>query len=262
MSALYRETGGSGPPLVLLHGWGMNLRVFDPLRAALAAHYTVTALDLPGHGRSAWPQGLDAAQQLELLAAQVPRGATLVGWSLGGQLAMQLAARPELEVRRLVLLATTPRFVRGADWPHGLAAATVLGFAAQLERDVDATIAAFLELQVRGSASSGQVLASLTRALRDQGSAQPAALAFGLRLLQDHDLRLLARQLAVPTLVIAGEYDRITPPQAGAALAQLLPQAVIEVIARAGHAPFLSHPAAVLAACDPQPATRAAAAAP
>ena len=248
MSALYAETRGAGPPLVLLHGWGMNLRVFDPLRDALAMHYTVTALDLPGHGRSAWPEHLSAEQLLAQLRAQVPRGCTLLGWSLGGQLGMQLAADPTLAVQRLVLIATTPRFVRDTDWPYGLPAETVRQFASQLARDPAGTVASFLELQVRGSAAAGEALQSLTSALREHGSAQPAALAFGLRLLEHNDLRALARSLPVATVVIAGEYDRVTPPQGAAALAQLLPHAALHLLRRAGHAPFLSHLEAVLAA--------------
>src|SRR5208283_1103710 len=183
-----------------------------------------------------------------MLAAQVPRGSTLVGWSLGGQLGMQLAADPVLAVRRLVLIASTPRFVRGADWPYGLPERTVLDFAAQLTHDPTGTVASFLELQVRGSAAAGQVLASLTRSLAEQGSAHPAALAFGLGLLKHNDLRSLARSLPVDSLVIAGEYDRVTPPQAAEALVRLLPRAALRLLRRAGHAPFLSHPGEVLAA--------------
>ena len=241
MSALYSETSGTGPPLVLLHGWGMNLRVFDPLRDALAAHFTVTAFDLPGHGRSPWPESLSRTQLLTLLAAQLPRGSTLAGWSLGGQLCMQLAADPALDVRRLVLIASTPRFVSGTDWPHGLAAQTVEDFATQLARDPEATVASFLELQVRGSAGSGMVLQSLMRSLREHGRAQPAALALGLQQLQQNDLRAAARELPMTTLVIAGEYDRVTPPGAAEALSRMLPRAALRLLRRAGHAPFLSH---------------------
>jgi pimeloyl-[acyl-carrier protein] methyl ester esterase len=248
MSALYAKTSGTGPPLVLLHGWGMNLRVFDPLREALAAQFTVTALDLPGHGRSPWPESLSGAQLLAQLATQLPPDSTLVGWSLGGQLALQLAADPALAVQRLVLIASTPRFVRSPDWAHGLADQTVLDFAAQLARDPERTVDSFLELQVRGGAAAGAVLTSLTRALREQGGAQPAALRFGLGLLQHNDLRALASRLPVPALVIGGEYDRVTPPQAAQALARLLPRAALRVLRRAGHVPFLSHREEVLAA--------------
>ena len=256
VAALYSESSGAGDargggadePLVLLHGWGMNLRVFDGLRAALGAQHRVTAIDLPGHGQSAWTAQVSSQQQLAQLSAVLPRGATLVGWSLGGQFALQLAADATLAVRRVVLIASSPRFVCAADWPHGLPAATLRQFATQLGRDAGQTIADFLELQVRGSLDAAAVRATLQCALQRHGAAHPDALAAGLALLEQQDLRELARRIDVPALVIAGQYDRVTPPQASQALAQLLPQARLLQIRRAGHAPFISHPDQVVAA--------------
>jgi pimeloyl-[acyl-carrier protein] methyl ester esterase len=244
--ALYSESSGpadgDAAPLVLLHGWGMNLRVFDGLRAALARDHRVLAIDLPGHGRSPWPEHATSQLWLSSLAAVLPRGATVIGWSLGGQLALQLASRPSLAVRRLVLMASSARFVQAPDWPHALSAATLQAFAAQLERDPQRTLSDFLELQVRGSADADAVRVTLSQALQQHGAPAPAALRAGLALLQDTDLRQLARGIDIPTLLIAGQYDRVTPPQAATALAQLMPQAQLLQIARAGHAPFLSHP--------------------
>jgi pimeloyl-[acyl-carrier protein] methyl ester esterase len=246
---LYSETdGGGGEPLVLLHGWGMNLRVFDALRATLGDHYRVTAIDLPGHGRSAWTEAASAQAQLAALAVMLPRDATLVGWSLGGQFALQLAAEPALAVRRLVLVASSPRFVRAPDWPHGLPQAVLRQFAQQLETDPAGTLAEFLDLLVRGSEHAAAVRSTLHHALQRHGEPDPQALAAGLALLEQHDLRELAQRIDVPALVIAGQYDRVTPPQASAALAQLLPRGQLLQIARAGHAPFLSHPEAVTTA--------------
>jgi pimeloyl-[acyl-carrier protein] methyl ester esterase len=244
---LFRETRGSGEPLVLLHGWGMNLRIFDGLRDALAVEHEVTSIDLPGHGRSGWELHASAARQLQWLGASLPRAATLVGWSLGGQLALQLAGQADLAVRRLVLIASSARFVAGDDWPHGLPASTLQRFARQLAADPDQTVADFLELQVRGSAMAPAVLERLQRALREHGSARPQALQAGLALLEHNDLRALARAIGVPVLVIAGQSDRVTPPQAAQALVQLLPDARLLQLHRAGHAPFLSHQAQVAA---------------
>ena len=241
----YRETAGTGAPVVLLHGWGMNLRVFDALAARLARHYAVTALDLPGHGASPWPAGCTPGRQLQLIARSLPRGATLIGWSLGGQLALALAARPVLAVQRLVLIASTPRFVQSEDWPHGLPADTLRQFSRDLGHDSDATVARFLELQVRGSLGSAATLAALRAALARHGAARPPALRAGLALLAQTDLRALAPALSVPTLLVAGASDRITPPGAARALAALLPDARLLELPRAGHAPFLSHEEAV-----------------
>ena len=247
---LYVESSGNdaASPVVLLHGWGMNLRVFDGLCAVLAQHHRVTAVDLPGHGASPWTAGSSQQRQLASLAAAVPRAAVLVGWSLGGQLALQLAAEPALAVQRLVLIASSPRFVRTDDWPHGLTGATLRQFGAQLAHDAGQTIDDFIELQLRGSAEAAAVRATLKDSLLRHGAAAPAALAAGLEQLQHNDLRALARRIEPPALVIAGQYDRVTAPAAGQALSQLLPQGQLLTIRRAGHAPFLSHPEEVGAA--------------
>jgi pimeloyl-[acyl-carrier protein] methyl ester esterase len=237
---LYTQSSGAGAPLVLLHGWGMNLAVFEALRTRLAQHYSVTVLDLPGHGRSPWPDDCTPEQQLQLIGAELPPQVTLIGWSLGGQLALQLAAQPARSVRRMVLMATTPRFVATSDWPHGLPETLLQQFAQQLEFDPAGTVGQFLELQVRADRAGAATLATLRASLERHGWAQPAALRADLALLASTDLRTMAPGVQVPALAIAGQADRITPPLAAAALVHLLPQAQLLELPRAGHAPFLS----------------------
>lgn len=298
MSALYTEVRGSGPALVLLHGWGLNVRVWDGLAAALCDRFRIIAVDLPGHGRSAW---LPARSSLEEQAAQVRETVidiasdySLVGWSLGGQIALQLAAihpgavaqrdaaaQPVAATARgtaarrastaavpgrLVLIATTPRFTAGPDWPHGAPPERLTAQAAGLQTDYRRTVSDFLELQVRGSTGGSEALTQLRAALfahgfsdratngvsdsgsptvtgelPEAGGVNLAALARGLELLRDTDLRPLLPRITVPTLVIAGQYDRVTHPAASRALADGLPDARYVEIRRAAHAPFLSH---------------------
>jgi pimeloyl-[acyl-carrier protein] methyl ester esterase len=225
-------------PLVLLHGWGLNLRALDPLRAALGPVPPTLAVDLPGHGRSApesWPQF-----QASLLA-QLPARVALLGWSLGGQLALSLARAAPDKITRLILIATTPRFEAAADWPHGLAPAIVAQFARQLDTDYRRTVSDFLDLQVRGSAHADSVLGTLRAALLEHGEASTAALAAGLDLLRATDLRAVLPDIRQPTLVIGGQYDRVTPPAAQRELARRLPGAQYVELRKAAHAPFLSH---------------------
>jgi pimeloyl-[acyl-carrier protein] methyl ester esterase len=241
-AALYTESSGRGAPLVLLHGWAMNLRVFDDLRARLTQRYAVTALDLPGHGASPWPPDCTLARQLELIAAVIPPDATLIGWSLGGQLALALAAEPMRRVRRLVLIASTPRFTQADGWQYGLAPATLRQFAQALEHDATQALADFIDLQVRGGNNAAQLRAALRDALDGHGRAQLPALRAGLGLLADNDLREQAARIEIPALVLAGRNDCVVPWEAAQALAALLPHAQWQSVRRAGHAPFLSHP--------------------
>ena len=255
MSRLYTEVRGSGPALVLLHGWGLNVRVWDGLTAALCGRFRIIAVDLPGHGRSLWlPErsSLDeqAAQVSETVAA-IAAEYSLLGWSLGGQIALQLAAAqrgrsagrpaPLAAVDRLVLIATTPRLTAGPDWPHGAPPERLAAQADGLETDYRRTVSDFLELQVRGSAGSAEALERMRAALFAHGYPGLAALAHGLELLRVTDLRPLLGDIPLPTLVIAGQYDRITLPAASQALADSLPDARYVEIRRAAHAPFLSH---------------------
>jgi len=251
VSRLYTEARGSGPTVVLLHGWGLNLRVWDGLAAALGDRFRIIAVDLPGHGRSTWlPERSSLAEQAAQVRetiAGIAAEYSLVGWSLGGQIALQLAAtRSTAVVDRLALIATTPRFPAGADWPHGAPPERLAAQAADLQTDYRRTVSDFLELQVRGSTGGAEALAQLRAALFDHGSAvnqgpNLAALARGLELLRDTDLRPLLPGINLPALVIAGQYDRVTPPAASRALADSLPNARYVELRRAAHAPFLSH---------------------
>lgn len=221
-------------PLVCLHGWGLNRRVFDSFDAI--------AIDLPGHGARPWnPERASLDAQAEQLIAVMPPRCVLLGWSLGGQLALHIAQRWPDRVSKLVLVATTPRFVADGAWTAGMSPELMQRFADQLARDWHATVGEFLQLQVRGSRDATQALIELQRALREHGEAHPEALAAGLEILRTADLREAAKSVQTPALVIAGQHDRITPAAASEWLAVNLPRATLLTLPRAGHAPFLSH---------------------
>lgn len=239
------------PPLVMLHGWALNLRVFDDIVARLLhppiePRCELLRLDLPGHGRAPEPAALyggdpegawDMGAVAEHLLAQLPPRCALLGWSLGAKLALEIAARAPDRIEQLLLLCATPRFAQSDDWPHGTPAAVLGAFAGHLARDYRRTVREFLELQVRGSANAAATLA----ALQAQGECPPDTLRRAARMLHAVDQRPRLALVQAPALVIAGEYDRLVHPEASRALAALLPQGEFVQVARAGHAPFLSH---------------------
>jgi len=245
MKELYVEVNGSGPDLVLLHGWGLNVRVWDGLVEELRDRFRIIAVDLPGHGRSAWGAGLGTpAEQAWLIhstLASVSNRYSLLGWSLGGQIALDLAAAMPGQIDKLVLVAATPRFAQSPDWPYGMRPAAITKLATQLRQDYRQTVSDFLELQVRGSVQGSGVLDQLRHALFVHGQAQPGALEAGLNTLATSDLRPTLSHVRAPTLVIGGQNDRITAPAASRALAEALPDARYVEMHRAAHAPFLSH---------------------
>ncbi|HEY3858213.1 MAG TPA: pimeloyl-ACP methyl ester esterase BioH [Gammaproteobacteria bacterium] len=240
--SLYIETEGEGPDLVLLHGWGLHGGVWDSLMPRLTPQLRVTRVDLPGHGRSRHVAMPTSLQELTLqVMADIAPGAVVLGWSLGGLVALDAALEMPQRLRGLVLANATPRFVTAADWPHAMAPEQLQAFAAGLTQDYQETLQHFLSLQVRGDDSARASLRQLREALFAHGEPDTASLANGLIVLKDSDLRSRLRQVSVPTLVLAGAYDRLTPPGASEAMAEQIPGAQLEVFPKSAHAPFISH---------------------
>ena len=245
---LHVEIRGAGPDLVLLHGWALHGGMWGPWLDDLARQVRLHVLDLPGHGRSAWPEGVrDLAGLARAVFPAVPQGAAILGWSLGGMVALEMARQHSRHLRALVLVGTTPKFLAGPDWEHGLRPAVLDEFSAGLAGDYRRTVQNFLALQTRGDEHALDTLRQLRRRLAMHGEPDRAALATGLEILREADLRDALPRVTLPALVVAGEHDRLTPPGAGRALALGLPAARFRLVERSGHAPFLSHPAEVLA---------------
>lgn len=236
---LHIEVTGDGPDLVLLHGWAMHGGIFDALMPELSQRYRVHRIDLPGHGRSTGPATIDSLEQLnDAVSPHVPAQAVVLGWSLGGLLALKLAQHQSL--RALILVSTTPRFVGTHDWPHGMAPPVFTQFFRRLHENLNTTVEDFLRLQVRGDSQAAETFAALKHSLM-QHPANPLALEHALEILRDADERAALAQIHTPALVLAGEYDRIAHPNASRYLAAQLHNAHLAMIQRAGHAPFISH---------------------
>jgi pimeloyl-[acyl-carrier protein] methyl ester esterase len=232
---------GTGPALVMIHGWAMHGGVFEPLVLRLQDHFSLHLVDLPGHGHSRdslVPLTLDA--MANAIAAQTPP-APWLGWSLGGLVALHAAQNFPASVRGLVMLAASPRFVRSSDWPQGMDDAVFAGFARDLAGDYRAAVDRFLMLEAQGSEHLREEIRLLRAIVFAQGEPTPDALARGLALLRESDLRSELPQLPIPSLWLAGRRDRLVSPAAMQAAAALAPAAQYLEISGAGHAPFLTH---------------------
>ncbi len=246
---LHVEIEGAGPDLVLLHGWGLNAGIWDGVAAELALSHRLHRIDMPGHGRSEWsPQCLSLDDFTRAVAPYVPRHSTILGWSFGGMVALRLASLAPERISGLVLISTTPRFVTAADWTPAMTPQVLSNFGVRLRDDYRATIQDFLALQVRGDERELSSLRELRYRLVSGGLPLQAALEAGLGVLGAADMRSALTNVRVSCLVIAGEYDRVTPPDASRHLAEHIPGATFHLVPRAGHAPFVSHREDFLAA--------------
>lgn len=255
IAALYKETRGSGPELVFLHGWGMHAGVWQDIAKSLVDRYRVTLIDLPGHGRSrgialqcpgvqmnSLGRSVFTLEEVShLIATQVSTRATWIGWSLGGLIAQRLAIdRPE-QVAKLVLISSSPCFVRRPDWPYAMQGRVLHQFAESLSRDYRTTLKRFIALEVHGAEQEIAQLRTLRALVFAHGEPDPDILRTGLALLENEDLRPELKHIRCPTLVVLGRRDNVVPAAAASAIQGLLPKGRLHLIEGAAHAPFFSH---------------------
>lgn len=240
---LKTATTGQGPNLVLLHGWGMNSEVWHAWLPVLEKHYTVTRVDLPGHGRSEYAPGMDSmASWVSVLLDVVPEQAIYIGWSLGGQLALQCALTQPECVTRLVMLAATPKFVTSDDWQYATDAMVFKAFCQALQKTPERTLERFLALQMRDSEHQKLTLKKMKSLMAAMPVPDYHALEDGLNFLVSNDFRQRLSDLLIDTLWMYGENDVLLPTGIGSATGKLMPNAEYVGIKGAGHALMLSHP--------------------
>lgn len=243
--ALYAHTSGNGSDLVLIHGWSLHGGIWNRFVPLLEPHFRITCVDLPGHGRSDW-QGEGTLDAMTAAVLSVtPAAAAWLGWSLGGLVAMRAALMAPEKVTALVTIASTPCFVRTPDWQSAMLPVLLDTFAEELAQDYVRTLNRFLALQVRGSDNSGEVLKTLRALLLVHGEPDAGGLRAGLEVLRTTDLRDSLGKISCPTLLLMGERDTLVPVNAGQAACELFPAAQLQVIAGAGHAPFIAQPEVV-----------------
>ena len=232
------EQRGTGPALVMIHGWAMHCEIFAPLISILEKHFTCYLVDLPGHGRSLDDHSsLDLAVIAKEISERVPN-AIWCGWSLGGLVALQATQHHSLH--GLIMLCASPRFVKAGHWPHGMAASVFTGFANDLQKDYRGTLDRFISLEAHGSDHMREELRLLRDAVFAFGEPAERVLCEGLELLENTDLIDACRDLKMPSLWIAGKRDRLVSPQAMQAASELCGGGFIAVQG-GGHAPFLTH---------------------
>ncbi len=229
-------------PLVLLHGWGVNSGVWDKLFDDLSQWFDVICLDIPGFGcnQAQLPQPFDLDSLSERLAPLCPPGSIVVGWSLGGLIACNMALKFNHDIRSVCLVASSPKFLAEDDW-LGIKAEVLDAFSQQLVVDIDKTVARFLAIQAMGSETARKDIAELKHAVMAHPVAAPQALSGGLDILRDSDLRLALETLKLPLRGIYGRLDTLVPLQSIERMAQRLDDFEYGVVHKASHAPFMSH---------------------
>lgn len=252
---VHYRVAGAGPPVVLIHGMVNSSRHWEAVAAPLADGYTVIAPDLIGHGDSATPRGdyslgAHAAAVRDLLAAIGVDGATIVGHSLGGGVAMQFFWQFPQRTERLVLVSSgglgpeVSPLLRTAALPG----ASGLLAAAADRRVVDGLARLGARLRARGS-GTGVQLQAVARALRplERPGAREAFVQTLRSVIDVRGQRVSARDRlylldGMPTLIVWGERDHTIPIAHGRAAHEAIPGSRFATLPRAAHFPNLEDP--------------------
>jgi len=205
----------------------------------LPVQWRIITPDLPGYGTNEiydLPEGIDAVA--ESLATSIPHDAVLIGWSLGGMVAIEIARQMGGDIDTLILLASTPCFIKKVDWPYGIAPGQIRTMAEQLPGNTQKVLKKFTALSAKGDAFPRRTIRKLRRSAA-YGAASTGALISGLDILQDTDLRSAMVELKCRVVMLLGEYDNLIAKGTGPATQVLCPNMKIAYI-NTGHAPFIS----------------------
>jgi pimeloyl-[acyl-carrier protein] methyl ester esterase len=228
--------------LILLPGWGLGISPLEPLAAALRGldeHLRVEIEPLPELDSS------DPKEWLEELDSLLPDNAWLGGWSLGGMLAAELAARRGERCCGLLTLASNACFVTRGAWPNAMALGDFEAFLTGCIDNPDATLKRFSLLCAQG-AEDPRAISRLLKAGAPHGSTN--ALVHGLQLLEQLDTRSALQTFRGPQLHLFAGHDAFVPAEAASDLLALLPDVEVGVIEQASHAFLLENPHGVAAA--------------
>lgn len=226
----------SAPPLVLIHGLGLDLRLWDALLPQLPTR--TLRIDLRGHGASDTPappyaMGAMIRDVERLMDHFALKDAVVLGAGEGGLIAQGLAVKRLDLVRALVLTGSATRFANPSVWERRLASLKADG------PDLDAECARLLGPRWRASPALDQTRRMLARTAPDGWTGFASAVATA-------DFYQTTATLRLPTLVLAGADDRKTPPDLQRELADLVAGSTFQLITGGSHLTMLTHSEGVI----------------
>jgi 3-oxoadipate enol-lactonase len=231
----YEETGtGEAAPIVFLHGVGSDKSAWRPQLAHFGKSRRSVAFDYPGYGDSdPAPEGTTRDDYASaVISAMHELGidrAHICGLSLGGVVAIAMHHADETRCASLILADTFAVHPQGeAIYERAMTASENLR--AMAEARVDMLLAQPAAPRLR------------REVVETMAGIDPAAYCIGAEAVWLADQRERARQIRVPTLILVGDQDLITPPELSDELARLIPNARVQVIEEAGHISNLEKP--------------------
>ncbi len=239
VSYLTAGDSAAGPTILLIHGSGVSARYWLNQLRGLGAALQVMAIDLPGHGESDPIQNASVETYAEAVANfldALETGPVIVaGHSLGGAVSIALAARRPDTVRGLVLLSSCAKL----PWVDG-SRERLLAYLPGAVRKI-----VFFSMAKKILFAPGAPGRAVRLAMQELRSCRSETTLTDLQAAKTMDLTEQATRLDVPTLILCGNRDRLTPPALSEHLSKLIPRSRLKIIEGAGHMLLLEVPACV-----------------
>ena len=233
---------GSGHPIIFIHGWAMNKDVFEQFFEKLDKNkYQILFFDLPEMNENdAWENCIiqisDAIQDFNFDFFD------LFGWSLGGQIAIDIYRLNSERVKKIILASSTPLFVNNDVWEFGLNEEIFENFAKSIVNDQRKTLTNFFNLQLLGQENKKAILNYLTNCVAAQGL-NINSLKFYLSHMKNNNYLTIMDNVNCDIYLIAGKQDKIIPIESQTFMQKnIMNVKKTLIINKASHVPFLSHP--------------------
>jgi len=241
----FYEVEGRGEPLVFLHGWGVNSRIWRQQVKYFSRSFKVLSVDLPGHGETQYHTvtfndmvyGLiDIMTHLEMVPA------TIIGSSMGGLVAFKVYDICPDKIKALVMVGSQPKFAKSDDYPFGLDVTSLQKLAQQIDSHYPNMLNIFFRSLFTKEERATRRFKWIQTFRKTDFLPDKKALLEMLTTLEQQDMRSVLPKIHVPVQFINGTDDYICPVKLYAYLSEQIPHARLDWFERCGHFPFLSKP--------------------
>jgi pimeloyl-[acyl-carrier protein] methyl ester esterase len=250
--------------LVMLHGFGCDSRIFASIGTKLSKDYDVLMVDLPGHGQTKGKFesfSFAAYSILHALDQYLGEPYSLLGWSMGGQIALEMYKQSKKKIETgsekcdcghdhghehghdhaqspigsLILVSSTPRFVASDDFEIGMNTAVFKKFMKSIESDHKKALADFFRLMFTQEEDGSRYIDELMKYIPSQETLKQCMDSF-----KRFDERHVLPSINIPTLIMTGDSDKIIDPKASFYMSQEIKNSSLNIYKDTGHAPHIT----------------------
>ncbi|MDD4909282.1 MAG: alpha/beta hydrolase [Candidatus Omnitrophica bacterium] len=234
---LFYNSAGEGKPLIFLHGFAVDSSIWREQIGLLAPDFRAIAVDLPGHGRSEWKQGSLKDMVEDALSLYPPlkiKKADIIAHSFAGLIGIKLAAEYPRAVNKLVLVSSTPKFIRDESFDAMISLPDLEKLRGLIGSEYPGIIPVFLR-----SVFTAKEREDGFKAVPEHTAKRESLEGF-LEIIRDEDARSGLNEIKAPVLIISGSEDPLIGEYSAKFLQGRISASRLEMLAGCGHFPFLT----------------------